>query len=405
MSFMKALLIATGISLCASPAFAQVGQLGNDGYFYIRENISPRTRYKIELAGTPVTKAIQANACGMIVLRPSAKQPFINGERFELTDLAVGKTYALANASIPIKTSPKCQNGQLEASDVPAIWKTSEGAIAIRNLTPNGAITLRRLDRNSQRNVISNTCGFLGIKLPNPKPSAIFLNGVAFPTTGEASVPGVQCKKGVLYERYPRPPVIAGVPQDSWKQQNSTAGTPGAIALSPSSTPTPTPSSSSSPSSTPAPSPSSSTPAPSSSPSSSPSPAPSPQPTAQYVYIPAPPPGKSSCASESGTSVAFSKLTPGQEYTAYDAEADVVDTKTANSQGVVVFNFSQDVRELTWEGEPDRIEVAVGTYDSIGQPVRNVGVTGMATCNSYPINAQSQLVKINPDGTTEVVKF
>lgn len=372
----KKSVIVAGIFLSASPAFAQVGQLGNDGYFYIRDNISPRTRYKIELAGTPVTKAIQANACGMIVLRPSAKQPFSNGERFELTDTAAQKTYAFTNASIPIKTSPKCQNGQLEASDVPAIWKTSEGAIAIRNLTPNGAITLRRLDRNSQRNVTSNTCGFLGIKLPNLKPSAIFLNGVAFPTTGEASVPGVQCKKGVLYERYPRPPVIAGVPQDSWKQQNRTPGTPGAIALSPS---TPTP---------------------------SPSPSPSPQPSPTYVYIPAPPPGKSSCTSESGTSVSFSKLQPNQQYTAYNTQADVMDTKTANSQGVVVFNFSQDVHQLTWEGEPDQIEVALGDADSIGNnPVRRIGVTGMGTCTLYPINAQGQLIKINPDGTIEVLKI
>lgn len=84
----------------------------------------------------------------------------------------------------------------------------------------------------------------------------------------------------------------------------------------------------------------------------------------------------------------------------------MVDTQTANSQGVVVFSFSQNVRELTWEGQPDRIEVSLGDADSIGNAaVRTVGVAGMVTCNSYPINAQSQLVKINPDGTTEVLKF
>jgi hypothetical protein len=372
----KRFLMAGTFLLTASPAFAQVGQLGNDGYFYIRDNISPRTRYQVELAGTPTTRAIQANACGMIVLRPSAKQPFSNGERFEITDSAAGKTYALANTNLPIKISPKCNNGQLETSDIPPVWKTSEGAIAIRNLTPNGAITLKRLDRNSQRTIASNDCGFLRIKLPSSIPSAIFFNGVAFSTTGEASVPGVQCKKGVLYERYPRPPVIAGVPEATWKQQNSTAGTPGAIALSPTS-------------STPQPSPS-----------------PSPQPTAQYVYIPAPPPGKSSCTSESGTSVSFSGLQPNRQYTAYDTEVDVLDTKTSNSQGVVVFGFSQDIRQLTWEGEPDQIEIVAGDDNSIGNnPVRRIGVTGLATCTLYPINQEGQIIKINPDGSVEVVKI
>jgi hypothetical protein len=230
------LLIAAGtFLLTVSPSVAQVGQLGNDGYFYIRDNISPKTRYKVELAGTPVTKAIQATACGMVVLRPSVKQPFTTGERFEITDTAAQKTYSLVNTNLPVKASPKCKNGQLETSDVPAIWKTSEGAIAVRNLTPNGAVTLRLLDRNSQRTIASNACGFLRIKLPIPTPSAIFLNGIAFPITGEASVPGIQCRKEVLYERYPRPAVIAGVPEATWKQQNLTAGTPGAIALSPSS--------------------------------------------------------------------------------------------------------------------------------------------------------------------------
>jgi hypothetical protein len=394
----KRLLIAAGISLCASPALAQVGQLGNDGYFYIKDNISPRTRYKVELAGTPTTRAIQANACGMIVLRPSAKQPFSNGERFEITDTAAGKTYALANTNLPIKASPKCKNGQLETSDVPMVWKTSDGAIAIRGLTPNGAISLRRLDQNSQRTIASNDCGFLRIKLPSPIPAAILLNGIAFPTTAEASVPGVQCKKGVLYERYPRPPVIAGVPEATWKQQNSTAGTPGAIAIG-STAPTPTPS----PSPTPAPTPSSS---PLSTPVPAPTPSPTPSPTPTYVYIPAPPPGKSSCTSESGTSVSFSGLQPNRQYTAYDTEVDVLDTKTSNSQGVVVFGFSQDVRELTWEGEPDQIEIVAGDDNSIGNnPVRRIGVTGMATCTMYPINQEGQIIKINPDGSVEVVKI
>jgi hypothetical protein len=388
------LLIAAGISLCASPAFAQVGQVGNDGYFYITDNISPRTRYKVELAGTPTTRAIQANACGMITLRASVKQPFSNGERFELTDTAAGKTYSLANTNLPVKTSPKCKNGQLEVSDVPAIWKTAEGAIAIRGLTPNGAISLRRLDQNSQRTIASNDCGFLRIKLPIPTPAAVLLNGMAFPTTAEASVPGVQCKKGVLYERYPRPPVIAAVPEATWKQQNSTAGTPGAIALSPlsaipTSQPTPTSTTTSQPTST-----------------STTTSEPTPTPTAQYIYIPAPPPKTSSCTSESGASVAFSGLSPGQIYTAYDTEADVIDTQTANSQGIVVFNFSQDVRELTWQGDPEEIDLIAGDVDSMGEnSVRRVGVRSMAVCTLYPINREGQLIKINPDGSAEVVNF
>lgn len=376
----KRFLMAGTFLLTASPAFAQVGQLGNDGYFYIRDNISPRTRYQVELAGTPTTRAIQANACGMIVLRPSAKQPFSNGERFEIKDSAAGKTYALANTNLPVKTSPKCKNGQLEVSDVPTVWKTADGAIAIKNLTPNGAIILKRLDRNSQRNIASNDCGFLRIKLPSPIPSAIFFNGVAFSTTSEASVPGVQCKKGVLYERYPRPPIIAGVPEATWKQQNSTAGTPGAIALSASSS-TPTP-------------------APSSSPLSSPSPTPSPQPTAQYVYVPAPPPRTSSCISENGQTL-VAKVNPGSTYEAsIDDWGDSV-SATSNSQGIVSFGFPFNLREMTFEGNP----VGVYIYDSQGDSTTLGNSASMVTCTLYPINREGQIIKINPDGTTEVVKI
>ncbi|MEQ8968771.1 MAG: hypothetical protein RIE73_00055 [Coleofasciculus sp. C1-SOL-03] len=38
------------------------------------------------------------------------------------------------------------------------------GAIAIRGLTPESAMTLRMLDRNAKRTVMSNSCGFLRVK-------------------------------------------------------------------------------------------------------------------------------------------------------------------------------------------------------------------------------------------------
>ena len=96
--------------------------------------------------------------------------------------------------------------------------------------------------------------------------------------------------------------------------------------------------------------------------------------------------------------MAFSGMSPNQEYAAYDTEVDVFDTKFANSQGVVVFEFGEDVRELTWEGSPDWIEVIRGNGDEVGDfnPVRTVGVKSMSTCTFYPIDQEGQIIKINP---------
>ena len=200
-------------------------------------------------------------------------------------------------------------------------------------------------------------------------------------------MPAVLCSRGTLYLPYPRPPVIAAVPETSWKQQNPPPVTPGAIAIGTAGITPPVTSGTVTTGGI----------------TGTTSPAPAPEPSVSapqpiYVYIPAPPPGKSSCVSESGTSVAFSGMSPNQEYAAYDTEVDVFDTKFANSQGVVVFEFGEDVRELTWEGSPDWIEVIRGNGDEVGDfnPVRTVGVKSMSTCTFSPIDQEGQIIKINP---------
>lgn len=71
----------------------------------------------------------------------------------------------------------------------------------------------------------------------------------------------------------------------------------------------------------------------------------------------------------------------------------------------VVFNFGQDVRELTWEGEPDRIEVAVGTYDSIGHlfVMSVLRVWRLALCILLMLKANS--LKLIQTGRLRLLSF
>jgi hypothetical protein len=204
------------ISLPLFPVSAQTGYLGADGYYSIR-GLQPFKPYSINLGGMPLVRAATANKCGVLQFIPSKNLQ--TDDKFEVRDEATSKNYGFTySASLPNKETPKCE-GQVVTDK--SIWKTPTNAIAISGLSPGSAQTIKFLATNRSSNLRTNGCGFIRIRLDNPKPGAFIFDKKAFPTSGQTS-PGIVCRRNILYVAYPKAAgaEINPISESAWKEQN-----------------------------------------------------------------------------------------------------------------------------------------------------------------------------------------
>jgi hypothetical protein len=207
---------ATIASLISFPVNAQTGYLGADGFYSIR-GLQPYKPYSIDLGGMPLVRAATANKCGVLQFIPSKN--FQTNDKFEVRDEATSKNYGFTYTNaILTKETPKCEGQPVTDK---SIWKTPTGALAISGLTPGSAQTIKLLGINRSRSLRSNGCGFIRIRLDNPKPGAFIFDKKAFPTSGQASR-GIFCRKNILYVAYPAGALaeIMPIAESTWNQQN-----------------------------------------------------------------------------------------------------------------------------------------------------------------------------------------
>jgi hypothetical protein len=208
--------LVSGASLKAQ---AQTGYLGSDGFYSIR-GLQPYKPYSIDLGGMPLVRAATANKCGVLQFIPSKN--FQSNDKFEVRDEATSKNFGFTySTTIPNKETLKCE-GQIVTEK--SIWKTPTGAIAISGLSPSSAQTIKFLATNRSSNLRTNGCGFIRIRLDNPKPGAFIFDKKAFPTSGQTS-PGIVCRRNILYVAYPKSvgAEISPISESAWKEQNQPA--------------------------------------------------------------------------------------------------------------------------------------------------------------------------------------
>ena len=152
----KLLAIASAIALQTAlipDAVADTGRVYKDaiGNVYVY-GLSPLSPVQIGV-GVPATRQIRANACGLVVVKPSARYP--SG------DIAIeGVSIALAN--LPTNTIPPCNKGvQPEARPTP--FKVVGGAIAIPGKLASQFYTSTYTNQSAQHKRNSNACGFVRI--------------------------------------------------------------------------------------------------------------------------------------------------------------------------------------------------------------------------------------------------
>ncbi|WP_392530192.1 hypothetical protein [Nostoc sp. C117] len=109
--------------------------------------LPPNQVVEIEIQ-KPLEKAVQANSCGVIVVKSS--------ETF-----SVGNTTITPNFNFNIRELPKtCA----ELVGYPQIFKTSTGAIAIGGKTANAAYTVSYPNYKVKKQLTANACGFVQIR-------------------------------------------------------------------------------------------------------------------------------------------------------------------------------------------------------------------------------------------------
>lgn len=163
---MNKLLIALTIFISLQlPAIAQQATAFKDKnsslFLYA---LPPNQTVEIEIQ-KPLEKALQANSCGLIVIKSS--------ETFSVENQTI-----TPNFNFNIRELPKTC---VELAGYPQIFKTSTGAIAISGKTPNAAYTVSFPNYKVKKQLTANACGFVEIR----NFSGSFLN-LPTVTTGRA---------------------------------------------------------------------------------------------------------------------------------------------------------------------------------------------------------------------------
>jgi len=117
--------------------------------------LPPNQTVEIEIQ-KPLEKAIQANSCGLIVIKST--------ETFSIENQTVTPSF-----NFDVRELPKTC---VELAGYPQTFKTLTGAIAIGGKVPNAAYTVSYPSHKVKRNLTANACGFAQIR----NFSASFLN-------------------------------------------------------------------------------------------------------------------------------------------------------------------------------------------------------------------------------------
>ncbi|MDB9372356.1 hypothetical protein [Nodularia sphaerocarpa] len=214
---MKKIILLFTLLISAYPLSAiavESGYFGSDGFFSIK-GLEPYKSYVVDFGGMPLIRAGTSNSCG--VLRIAGGGAVKVSDRIEIHDVGANKFYGFENSNIPVKDY-RCTPGTVETQK--DVWKDSRGTIFISGLTPSSGQTIRLLSDNPKRKIRSNGCGFISIRLGDPKPLAILVEETAFVIPSQPQGGGINCRRSVAYSSFPAPQPVQTQTRQQWKISN-----------------------------------------------------------------------------------------------------------------------------------------------------------------------------------------
>lgn len=178
-----AALAGLGIAIAPSilmglPASASISgfQIHKDSKGAVYFTGAPNSELTVTLDGLTQTRNVTANACGLVIIRPSTTRPIP-------ASFLIG-TNTVTQASLPTQLLPKCNTttGQLEEART-ADFKTAEGAVVVVGQTPSASVQMSFAGGRA-RKVQVNACGFG--KISNSTTSPFAANASFTPAGGSA---------------------------------------------------------------------------------------------------------------------------------------------------------------------------------------------------------------------------
>ena len=151
------------------------------GAVHFQTGLTASQKINLELTGTPVTKKIKANQCGLLTIgAPSTSVPMpgsisVAGSAIDTTSLAVAGT-------------PKCSlnstSGQYElATPVTSNFRTTTGSVVLVSQTPGAEITVEYTGINKIKSVTANKCGLAKLgSTSSPAPATFKFDGTDYNT-------------------------------------------------------------------------------------------------------------------------------------------------------------------------------------------------------------------------------
>lgn len=144
--FLAIFLLLNNHKVLALGATATAYKSGNTMFLY---GLQPNSKISVDIYRT-VTKAIMSDSCGTVFIKAS--------QIFKIENYTVNPNSDLVNHDLP-----KEKNCNL--SELPPIFKTPSGIIAITGNSPNTAYRITYPNRKTTRQLLVNDCGFIKLNV------------------------------------------------------------------------------------------------------------------------------------------------------------------------------------------------------------------------------------------------
>ena len=197
------LLSALGLATLSLPTFATIATAApfKDAagivYFQDASQVAAQ-KLTIELTGTPLTKNVTANQCGLATVPvPSATVPMPSSIKLGNTIVNV--------ASLSVAATPKCSLNSTTgtyslATPAPNSFKTIDGKVVVVGQAPSLSQVAEYTGIGKVKNVTADKCGMAKLGSTSaPAPSSFKLGGNTYTTSSLSVAAPKRCIGGVKY--------------------------------------------------------------------------------------------------------------------------------------------------------------------------------------------------------------
>ena len=159
---------------------------------------TPAQKLVIELTGTPLTKNVTANQCGLATVSvPSATIPMPSSIKLGSTIVSV--------SSLSVAATPKCALNSTTgtyslATPAPSSFKTIDGKVVVVGQAPSLSQIVEYTGVGKIKNLTTDKCALAKLgSVSAPAPATFKINGTSFTTANLAVAVPHRCIGGVKY--------------------------------------------------------------------------------------------------------------------------------------------------------------------------------------------------------------